>query len=48
LDAATAGFRVRVLLDLTAGVAPQTTDSAIATMREAGIELTGIEVTGER
>jgi len=39
LDAAAAGFETRVLLDHCAGVAPDTTDAALAEMREAGIEL---------
>ena len=39
LDAAEAGFRTTVLLDLTAGVAPETTERAHATMREAGVTL---------
>ncbi|WP_329457678.1 isochorismatase family protein [Streptomyces sp. NBC_01497] len=41
LDAAREGLTTRVLLDLTAGVAPHTTDRAIEAMRAAGIELTG-------
>jgi nicotinamidase/pyrazinamidase len=41
LDAAKAGFRTRVLLPLTAGVAPQTTASAIDELSEAGVELVG-------
>jgi nicotinamidase/pyrazinamidase len=41
LDALAAGFDVRVLLDLTAGVAPETTDRAMEAMRSAGAELTG-------
>lgn len=41
LDAAKAGFRTRVLLDLTAGVTPRTTEAALAEMREAGVELLG-------
>ncbi|MFD8009987.1 isochorismatase family protein [Streptomyces sp. NPDC058955] len=41
LDAAREGFRVHVLLDLTAGVARETTDRALAELREAGVELTG-------
>jgi nicotinamidase/pyrazinamidase len=36
-DAKAAGFTTRVLLDLTAGVAPDSTETAIATMRDAGI-----------
>ncbi|MER5176894.1 isochorismatase family protein [Streptomyces sp. NPDC002896] len=41
LDAARAGFRTQVLLDLTAGVDEQTTELALEEMREAGVELTG-------
>ncbi|WP_328913713.1 MULTISPECIES: nicotinamidase [unclassified Streptomyces] len=41
LDAAREGFTTRVLLDLTAGVAPDTTERALTEMREAGVELTG-------
>ncbi|MEU6117936.1 isochorismatase family protein [Streptomyces sp. NPDC047117] len=41
LDAVREGFRTRVLLDLTAGVAPHTTEAAVAELREAGAELTG-------
>jgi nicotinamidase/pyrazinamidase len=39
LDAATEGFTTTVLLDLTAGVAPDTTEKALAQLREAGVEL---------
>ncbi|MFD9245362.1 nicotinamidase [Streptomyces sp. NPDC059556] len=41
LDAARAGFRTHVLLDLTAGVAKGTTDRALEELRTAGVELTG-------
>jgi nicotinamidase/pyrazinamidase len=41
LDAAREGFATRVRLDLTAGVAPHTTEEALAAMRSAGITLTG-------
>ncbi|MFH8409438.1 isochorismatase family protein [Streptomyces sp. NPDC018019] len=41
LDAVREGLRTRVLLDLTAGVAPGTTERAVAEMRGAGVELTG-------
>ncbi|MET8692700.1 isochorismatase family protein [Streptomyces bauhiniae] len=41
LDAANEGFRTHVLLDLTAGVAQQTTDKALESLREAGVQLTG-------
>ncbi|MEV0690493.1 nicotinamidase [Streptomyces sp. NPDC050388] len=41
LDAAREGFRARVLLDLTAGVAAQTTERALEELRGAGVELSG-------
>ncbi|WP_328538509.1 isochorismatase family protein [Streptomyces sp. NBC_00344] len=41
LDAAGAGFGTTVLLNLTAGVAAQTTARALDEMREAGVELRG-------
>jgi nicotinamidase/pyrazinamidase len=41
LDAAREGFATRVLLGLTAGVDPVTTEEALAALREAGAELTG-------
>jgi nicotinamidase/pyrazinamidase len=41
LDAASAGFSTTVLLDHTAGVAPNTVESALAQLRDAGITLTG-------
>jgi nicotinamidase/pyrazinamidase len=41
-DAARAGFTTRVLLDLTAGVAPDSTAKAIEDLRAAHVELTGI------
>lgn len=41
LDAAREGFRVHVLLDLTAGVAEATVLRALDALREAGVELTG-------
>ncbi len=41
LDAVRDGFATRVLLDLTAGVAPDTTTKALAQLREAGVELAG-------
>ncbi|MFJ3220714.1 isochorismatase family protein [Kitasatospora sp. NPDC086801] len=44
LDAARAGFTTRVLLDLTAGVAPATTSAALAELRAAGVELVGTPV----
>ncbi|AOT59106.1 MULTISPECIES: isochorismatase family protein [Streptomyces] len=41
LDAVAEGFRTRVLLDLTAGVAPETTRTALEELRAAGVQLTG-------
>ena len=41
LDAAAAGFDTTVLLDLTAGVAAPTTESALAQLTEASVTLTG-------
>ncbi|HEX5568531.1 MAG TPA: isochorismatase family protein [Streptomyces sp.] len=41
LDAVRAGFRTRVLLGLTAGVAAQTTERALEELRRAGVETTG-------
>ena len=41
LDAAREGFATTVLLDLTAGVAPATTERALAELREAGVTLVG-------
>ncbi len=38
-DAAAAGFRTRVLLDLTAGVAPTSTSDAVVALREAGVDV---------
>lgn len=46
LDAAAEGFRTRVLLDLTAGVALSTVDQALAEMRAAGVELVGEPIVG--
>jgi nicotinamidase/pyrazinamidase len=45
-DAARAGFATRVLLDLTAGVAPESTAKAIEDLRAAGVDLSGAPVTG--
>lgn len=39
LDAVRAGFEVRLLTDLCAGVAPDTTEQALATLQEAGAAL---------
>ncbi|GAA2432553.1 isochorismatase family protein [Streptomyces macrosporus] len=44
LDAAREGFRTRVLLGLTAGVAAETTEKALQELREAGVELVGAPV----
>ena len=41
LDAAREGFAPTVLLDLTAGVAPDTVETALAEMRTAGVTLVG-------
>ena len=41
LDAAAAGFDTTVRLDLTAAVAPATTEVALAQLREAGVRLDG-------
>lgn len=38
-DARRAGFETRVLVDLTAGVAPETTAAALDELRSAGVEL---------
>ncbi|WP_374968596.1 isochorismatase family protein [Terrabacter sp. BE26] len=40
-DAQREGFRTTVLLDLTAGVARSTTESALSQLREAGVRLLG-------
>lgn len=44
LDGVRAGFGVRVLLDYTVGVTPETTERAMKEMREAGVELAGVPV----
>jgi nicotinamidase/pyrazinamidase len=44
LDAVAAGFRTRVLLDYTAGVAPETTAAALAELAAAGVDLIGAPV----
>jgi nicotinamidase/pyrazinamidase len=46
LDAVREGFTTRVLLDHTAGVAPQTVAQAQDDMRTAGVELVGEPVGG--
>jgi nicotinamidase/pyrazinamidase len=38
-DAARAGFTTRVLVDLTAGVAPESTARALAVLRDADVEI---------
>jgi nicotinamidase/pyrazinamidase len=38
-DAAEAGFSTRVLLDLTAGVAPESTAKAVEDLRAVGVEV---------
>jgi nicotinamidase/pyrazinamidase len=43
-DGAAEGLAVRVLLDLTAGVARETTDAALAQLSEAGVSLTGTPI----
>lgn len=40
-DAVREGFSTRVLLDLTAGVAPESTTDAVAGLRAAGVEIIG-------
>lgn len=45
LDAVRAGLHTRVLLDLTAGVATDSTTKALAELREAGVELSGTPVS---
>jgi nicotinamidase/pyrazinamidase len=40
LDAQQAGFGTTVLTELTAGVAPETTEKALSELRAAGIGLT--------
>ncbi|GGS43327.1 MULTISPECIES: nicotinamidase [Actinokineospora] len=42
VDAAEAGFTTRVLLDMTAGVAAPTVESALNRMTEAGVTLVGV------
>jgi nicotinamidase/pyrazinamidase len=46
LDAAREGFATRVLLDLTAGVAPDTVERALTELRAADVELVGRPVVG--
>jgi nicotinamidase/pyrazinamidase len=40
-DAAAAGFATRLLLDLTAGVAPASTAAAVSELRGLGVEISG-------
>ena len=47
LDAASEGFRTHVLLNLTAGVAPGSTERALEELRDAGVRLTGAPVLRE-
>ncbi|MCP3770706.1 MULTISPECIES: isochorismatase family protein [unclassified Streptomyces] len=47
LDAATAGFATRVLLDLTAGVSPSTIRQACEELRQAGVDLSGAPVVAK-
>ena len=44
LDAVSEGYSTRVLHDLTAGVAPATTERALEQLRDAGAELVGSPV----
>ncbi|CAN5572094.1 isochorismatase family protein [soil metagenome] len=46
-DAVRAGFTTRVLLDLTAGVAPESTARAVAELSEADIQIVGPATTSE-
>ena len=39
LDAVKHGFATRLLLDLCAGVAPESTERALTEMRDAGVEV---------
>ncbi|WP_181720257.1 isochorismatase family protein [Nocardia gipuzkoensis] len=41
LDARTAGFDTRVLVDLSAGVSPASIDLALDELRDAGVEIAG-------
>jgi putative nicotinate phosphoribosyltransferase len=45
LDACQLGFHVRVLVDLTTGVAPDTTEKALREMADAGAQLVGDDIT---
>jgi len=48
LDANAEGFRTTVLLELTAGVAPGSTEDALAAMRRAGLRLVGEPLVSPR
>ncbi|GAB2662908.1 isochorismatase family protein [Nocardia goodfellowii] len=41
MDARTAGFHTRVLLDLSAGVSPASIEQALGELREAGVQISG-------
>jgi nicotinamidase/pyrazinamidase len=45
LDACQLGFQVRVLVDLTSGVSPDTTEKALRAMADAGAQLVGDDIT---
>jgi nicotinamidase/pyrazinamidase len=45
LDAADEGFETTVLLDLTAGVAPESTRSALSELAAAGVDVVGTVAT---
>ncbi|MEW2070055.1 isochorismatase family protein [Streptomyces sp. NPDC007346] len=47
LDAAREGFVTQVLLDLTAGVSPATTERALEELRTAGVKLSGKPLVAE-
>lgn len=47
LDAVREGFRTQVLLDLTVGVAPTTTERALKQLSDAGVRLSGTPVLPE-
>ncbi len=46
LDAAAAGLGTRVLLDLTAGVAPESSERAVAQLRAEGADIVDALPTG--
>jgi nicotinamidase/pyrazinamidase len=48
VEAVVAGFRTRVLLDLTAGVAKATTNAALHELGSRGVQLVGTPVVGDR